>query len=41
MDITARAVFVMKMGILEEWVFIDERKRGLQRKEFSGIVAKL
>lgn len=38
---TACGVFVMKMGKLEKWVFINERKWGSQREEFSGIVAKL
>lgn len=41
MDSTACGVFVMKMGILEKWIFINERKWGSQREEFNGIVAKL
>lgn len=41
MDSTACGVFGMKMGILEKWIFINERKWGFQREEFSGIVAKL
>jgi hypothetical protein len=34
-------MMMMMMGILEKWVFIDERKWVFSREDFGGIVADL